>query len=145
MTIIDYCSEYVRDAYNLCSAFEGEYHGSYLFSIEDEKMCNPILETIEKLEKGVTKLGFDGGFVFNYKHKEEEGYVVVQNLYNAKLDTDLPKTLEYIIGYLRKIPIVGGTKAMIVDNYDEGAESGYHTFDIAFILPKNIFYHDNKQ
>lgn len=144
MTITDYCSEYVRDAYELCGAFEGNYHGSYLFSVDDEKVCDPILKIIEKLKHGVTKLDFDGGFVFNYKHKEKDGYVVVQSLYNSKLECDLPNTLENVAEYLRKIPSVGGIKAIIVDNYDEGADSGYHSFDIAFILPKNVVFNDNK-
>lgn len=144
MTITDYCSENIRDAYDMCGAFDGDYHTSYLFSIDDEKMCEPILKIINKLGEDVKGLNIEGGFVFNYKYKTEKGYIVVQDLFNSSLDTNLCDTLEYVAAYLRKIPSVGGIKTMVIDNYDEGNDSGYHCFNISFILPNSVVY-DNRQ
>lgn len=142
MIITDYCSEYLRDAYNLCGAINGEYNGSFLYSIEKMSDSDKINKFIDCLTNRVKPISFDGGYVIDYKYKSEEGYIVIQSIYNTDIRTNLPTLLEHVAAYIRKIENSGAKNAIIIDNYDESGE-GYHTFDISFIVPKDLINKKN--
>lgn len=134
MYLTDYCSEYLRDIYGICTCFNGEYKDQYLYALDDIDYIEKIHDYLMDF-KPSNDLAFDSGFVMDFKCKDMNGYVVIQSLYNSGSNGFIGDVLQSLSEYTKELVQYGAKEIEVIDSYSE-IDSTLHSFDIAFFIPK---------